>query len=29
MEIISGVTKTDRLKGALVDPKKKEAEKKS
>ena len=29
MEIISGVTKTDRLKGALVDPKKKETEKKS
>jgi HlyD family secretion protein len=29
MEIISGITKADRLKGALVDPKKKEGEKKS
>ena len=29
IEIISGITKTDRLKGALVDPKKKEVEKKS
>ena len=29
IEIISGITKTDRLKGLLVDPKKKEGEKKS
>jgi len=29
IEIISGITKADRLKGALADPKKKEAEKKS
>ena len=29
IEIISGITKEDRLKGLLVDPKKKEGEKKS
>jgi len=29
IEIVSGITKEDRLKGLLVDPKKKEAEKKS
>jgi len=29
IEIVSGITKTDRLKGLLVDPKKKEGEKKS
>ena len=29
MEILSGITKADRLKGSIVDPKKKEAEKKS
>ena len=29
IEILSGITKTDRLKGLLVDPKKKAAEKKS
>ena len=29
IEILSGITKEDRLKGTLIDPKKKEAEKKS
>ena len=29
IEILSGITKTDRLKGLLVDPKKKVADKKS
>jgi len=29
IEILSGITKEDRLKGAVVDPKKKESEKKS
>lgn len=29
IEILSGITKEDRLKGALIDPKKKEVEKKS